>query len=97
MTQAPVENASQHRAPLPPGWKPDASTFGARLALIRWQLGYNIAEAARECDIPAQSWRSWEIYDRTPRDLIAVATQIAERVGCDRMWLMVGDETASAA
>lgn len=96
MTQAPVEDGSREAATLPPNWKPDTSAFGARLALIRWQLNYNQKEAALVCGVPPASWRAWEVDGSMPRDLVAVASQVAERTGCNRMWLMVGDEVGAS-
>ena len=52
------------------GWRPDLSAFGARLALVRQRMGWNVKEAADHCRLPPQSWRSWEA-GRTPRDLVA--------------------------
>lgn len=95
MTQAPVEHASQ-AGELPPNWKPDTSAFGARLALVRWRLSQNLAEAARACGIAVETWRAWETDGRMPRDLYAVTKQIAESTGCDHTWLMVGEEAAAA-
>ena len=32
-----------------------------------------------------------------PRDLVAITTLIAERTGCDRLWLMLGDDAERVA
>ncbi|GAS94369.1 Gp34 [Mycolicibacterium canariasense] len=71
-------------------WVPDASTFGARLALVRQRMGWNIKEAAIACALPAGSWREWELSGRRPRDLDEVCLKIADRTGCNDYWLMTG-------
>jgi hypothetical protein len=97
MTQPPAVSASPTVGELGSNWKPDTAAFGARLALVRWQLNYNQKEAAIACGVPAASWRSWEVDGSMPRDLVAIATLIAERTGCDRLWLLMGDDTAASA
>jgi hypothetical protein len=54
----------------------------------------NVKEAAVECGLPTESWRSWERDGGTPRDTAAVARKIADRTRCDYVWLVVGDEAA---
>jgi transcriptional regulator with XRE-family HTH domain len=77
------------------GWRPDLSAFGARLALVRQRMGWNVKEAADHCRLPPQSWRSWEA-GRTPRDLVAVCQRIAETTGADVAWLLgLPDDSAS--
>lgn len=93
MTQAdPVTTTADGSRELPDNWKVDASDFGARLALIRWQMGWNMKEAAIACGVPAQTWRVWELGIFTPRDIVAMAKQISERTRCDYLWLLVGDQ-----
>ena len=70
-------------------WVPDL-TFGARLALVRHRMGWNIKEAAAACGLPAQSWRGWEIDGREPHRLVTIAMTIAGRTGCDYLWLVHG-------
>lgn len=73
-------------------WIPSDATFGARLALIRQQMGWgNLKEAALACGLPQESWRSWERDNRTPRDYSVVCKKIAERTGCDLFWLLTGE------
>ena len=72
------------------GWIADDSTFGARLALIRQKMDWNIKEAARECAVPAASWKSWERQGVRPRNIDDAAWQIADRTGCDYGWLLAG-------
>ena len=70
-------------------WYPDDSTFGARLALLRQHQGWgNIKEAALACGQPVESWRSWEVHGRTPRDFIAICQTISSRTGVDLQWLL---------
>lgn len=72
-------------------WVPDDSTFGARLALIRQHMKWgNVAEAARECGVPTDSWRNWEVDGREPRRLVTIAMAIATRTGVDVDWLIRG-------
>lgn len=74
----------------PTTWAPDDSTFGARLALVRQHMRWgNVAEAARQCGLPIESWRNWEEGKR-PRDLVEVAKAISDRTGCDARWLVMG-------
>lgn len=74
-------------------WVPDDSTFGARLALLRQAMGWgNVKEAARECGIPTETWRSWE--SRTdaslPRKAVERVAQIVGVTGVDLDWLLLG-------
>jgi transcriptional regulator with XRE-family HTH domain len=91
MTQASVEDATGDR-PGRRGWTVDASSFGARLALIRQRMDWNLKEAALACNVPAQSWTNWERKDTDPRALLAVVRQISDRTGCDYLWLLAGPE-----
>lgn len=79
------------------GWTVDDSTFGARLALIRQKMDWNTKEAARECGIPAASWRTWERDGVSPRNIVDIAGQIAERTGCRYGWLLVGPRLTTTA
>ena len=71
------------------GWTVDDSTFGARLALIRQRMQWNVKEAARECGIPAASWGTWE-NGAMPRRYTEMCKLIAYRTGCDLTWLTIG-------
>lgn len=72
-------------------WIPGDETFGARLALIRQHMGWgNVAEAAQACSVPVPSWRNWERDGRNPRDIVDIAKKIADRTGCDYLWLLTG-------
>lgn len=85
--------APTHSAP----WVPTDATFGARLALIRQHMHWgNIAEAAKECGVPVDSWRNWEVDGREPRRMTVIAKQIATRTGCDYLWLVHGPDRGSA-
>ncbi len=73
------------------GWTPDDSTFGARLALVRQRMGWgNVKEAATECGLPPESWRTWERDNVVPRRVVEIAALIAEKTGCDYGWLLAG-------
>jgi hypothetical protein len=73
----------------PETWVPEL-TFGARLALVRQRMGWNVKEAARICGVPAQSWRGWEVHGRVPHNLVTISMQIATATGCDYLWLVHG-------
>jgi hypothetical protein len=76
------------------GWVPDATTFGARLALIRQRMEWgNVKEAALACGLPVESWRNWERDGRQPRDYMRVCQAVAEHTGVDVTWLAVGPQT----
>lgn len=73
------------------GWRPDDSTFGARLAMVRQRMAWgNVKEAATACGLPAESWRTWERDNVQPRNIVEVAALIAERTRCDYGWLLAG-------
>ena len=73
------------------GWIAADATFGARLALVRQKMGWgNIAKAAKECGVPTDSWRNWEVDGVEPRRLVTIAMTIASRTGCDYLWLVHG-------
>lgn len=73
------------------GWIPDDSTFGARLALVRQRMGWgNLKEAAIECGIPPETWRTWERDGVVPRRMVEISGLIADRTGCDYGWLLAG-------
>lgn len=69
---------------------PTLTTFGARLALIRWERGLNIKEAATACQIAPATWREWELNGKKPRDYMGVSRQISDRLGVDLHWLVFG-------
>ena len=71
---------------------PTTDEFGARLALIRWAQGWNQKEASLACNLPAASWREWELSGRTPRNLVEVAEKIAARTGYSDYWIMTGKD-----
>lgn len=71
-------------------WIPDTSSFGARLALVRWKMGWNIAEAERECGTTQNLWANWEAGSM-PRQLVEIVTKIAWNSKVDRNWLLTGD------
>ena len=71
-------------------WIPSTDTFGARLALVRWRMGWNQKEAALACGLSQASWRGWELDGRGPRDLADVAARISARTGVDDYWILTG-------
>lgn len=88
-----TEEIGQAQTPLARAWTPDDSTFGARLAMIRQRMGWgNIAKAAKECGVPTDSWRNWEVDNREPHRMTTIAMSIATRTGCDYRWLVHGPD-----
>lgn len=78
-------------------WIPSDDEFGARLALVRQRFAWNIKEAALACNLPAASWRGWELTGHVPRNLIEVADRIAARTGVDEYWLLTGKKNPRPA
>lgn len=70
-------------------WIPATDTFGARLALVRWRMGWNIKEAERECRLTQNTWAGYE-NGREPRRYIEVVNRIALRTQVNKLWLMDG-------
>lgn len=68
-------------------WIPEADTFGARLALLRHRMGWNITEAARACGVSESAWRDWELRNQLPRNLQLVTMKIHVATGCSAPWL----------
>ena len=80
-----------------PGWVPDLSTFGARLALVRQAMGWgNVKQAAVLCGIPPETWRTWERDGVEPKSLVSSAMKIADVSGVDYRWLALGPEDRAA-
>lgn len=70
------------------GWTADASTFGARLALIRQRKRWgNVKEAAESCGIPVETWRRWERDGRRPLNFMSACQAISKATGADLAWL----------
>lgn len=72
------------------GWVPDTQAFGARLALIRHEMRWNLKEAALACGLPQGSWREWELKGRDPRGIQEVVARICHGTGVDEYWLLTG-------
>lgn len=75
------------------GWRP-TDTFGARLLLIRHEMGTTQVEAAERCGLDDGSWSNWE-NGRVPRNLPEVVHKIAQALGVERDWLMWGGDLPS--
>ena len=69
-------------------WVP-ADTFGARLMLLRHQLGLSTEEIAGRCDLKTPTWSTWE-RGASPRNMPGVVARITLATGVDRDWLMWG-------
>lgn len=82
----------------PPGWIPDVSTFGARLALVRQAMGWgNVKLAATLCGIPVETWRTWERDGIEPKSRITQCMKIAGVTGVDYRWLALGPDGPTPA
>lgn len=92
MTTEQISPAAS-KTPMP--WIPSTDDFGSRLALVRHRLGWNVKEAARECGLPPATWRLWE-EGGSPRNIITIALAIADRTGCDYLWLVHGPNRGGA-
>lgn len=73
-------------------WIPSDKDFGSRLAAVRHRMGWNVKEAARECGLPAASWRMWEVDGALPRNIVTISMTIAQRTNCDYLWLVHGPD-----
>jgi transcriptional regulator with XRE-family HTH domain len=71
---------------------PSLTSFGARLALVRWEHGFNQKEAAEACGIAPATWREWEMGGKEARDFIGTCRTISDRLGVDLHWLVFGPE-----
>lgn len=77
---------------VPARWVPILTTFAARLAAVRHEMGWNAKEAALACGLPAASWREWELNGREPRGIQKIVEKINERTGVDEYWLLTGKD-----
>lgn len=73
-------------------WIP-RDTFAHRLMLVRRELGLTQEEASELCGLDNGSWSNWE-HGRRPRAMDVVVATIADKLGCDRDWLMWGKPAA---
>jgi transcriptional regulator with XRE-family HTH domain len=70
---------------------PDDSTFGRRIKLVRFDLGWSRARMARELDVPAATYRTWEEFDASPRlGRETLARKLRDKHGYDEEWLLHG-------
>jgi transcriptional regulator with XRE-family HTH domain len=74
-------------------WRPE-DTFGARLVLVRRELGLSQSEAAERCGISGATWATWEL-GRSPRNMPRQVDKISDALGVDRDWLMWGGQLAT--
>jgi transcriptional regulator with XRE-family HTH domain len=70
-------------------WRP-TDTLGARLILLRRELGLSQRDAADRAGIPFGQWQGMEDDGRQPRGLDVKVARIAVAFGVDRDWLMWG-------
>ncbi len=74
-----------------PGWIPDLTGFGARLALVRQHMGWgNVKQAASLCGIAVETWRTWERDNVAPKHPLPACMKIAGVTGVDYRWLALG-------
>jgi hypothetical protein len=71
-------------------WIPDTSTFAARLALVRWKMGWNLKEASLACNLSQNSWQNWE-EGASPRNYIENINRIVLATRVNKLWLMTGE------
>lgn len=81
-------NVEQHEE----AWVPE-DTFGARLVLVRRELGLTQAQAADACGLDDGSWSNWERGAR-PRGLDEIVAAIVKSLRVNRDWLMWGSTSA---
>lgn len=60
--------------------------FGARLAHIRWAMGWNQKRAAVECGISQSTWARYEAAGGP--DLYGIAEKVSARTGWPMGWLL---------
>lgn len=72
----------------PGPWVPP-DTFAHRLRALRHELGLTVDQIARECDVNAKTWSTWE-NGRKPQDMASVVQKIQAGTGVDRDWLLWG-------
>lgn len=70
-------------------WVP-TDTFGARLALVRQHMRWNVRQAAEECGLSHANWRKWE-HGVNPQKIHDAARRISDRTGCSYTWLLAGE------
>ncbi len=75
------------------GWTADDAEFGARLALVRHRMRWNIKEAATNCGFPPATWALWEAGS-LPRKYTETCQRIADKTGADYTWLVMGSASA---
>lgn len=87
-----------HGESITTGWVPDDSTFGARLAMIRFQKGWGGAVVAGDrTNVRPETWRAWENgTNKNPRNYEEIVAKIARKSGCDAGWLYGGRELTGA-
>ncbi len=70
-------------------WVPSTADFATRLAMVRQRMGWNLKEAAVECDLGVNDWARWE-GGMMPRNFTEAVMHISARTGVDMFWLMTG-------
>jgi transcriptional regulator with XRE-family HTH domain len=73
-----------------------ADTFAVRLVLARYHAGrLSIEKAAAKCGLNSGNWVRWE-DGALPRDKVDVAQAIADGLGIDFDWLLLGGPLLSS-
>lgn len=70
-------------------WRP-ADTLGARLVLLRRELGLSQREAAARAGISFSQWQGLEDDDREVRGVLDKISRIVDTFEVDRDWLLWG-------
>lgn len=69
-------------------------TWATRLVIARTQRGLTVDQAADRAGLNRSSWSNWE-KGKTPRSQVAVTQAIAEALGYDLNWLLLGGPLAT--
>lgn len=74
-------------------WIPENS-FGARLRMVRRELGLSVEDVADVCGLSASTWSYWERGGH-PQKMNETVDKITQATGVDRDWLMWGSVPTS--
>lgn len=70
-------------------------TWITRVIIARTQRGMDVSQAAAACGLNRSRWGTWEREGRAPRNQLEVSRQIAQGLGYDLNWLLLGGPLAS--
>lgn len=69
-------------------------TWATRLVIARTQRGLDVRQAADQCGLNRSSWSNWERRGKAPRNQLEVSRKIAQGLGYDLNWLLMGGPLA---